>query len=417
MTGLDHVQFVRHRVSPIRRHYVDEEDVKVVLSRLPAELWARLRKVHFKDDARGHRRFGYTTRLGRREISLCALPHQVTINRRILGSEEFGAVRGSQWPVVAVRRYLLYDTLLHELGHLQIVLPKSANPNRKFASETLAQEFADTWRRRLWSAPFDHPDPVHNAPSKEELRALKDGWIKANLAYRKGQALYASGKPREALPHLKRAAELYPEHALALQLLGELTYYGCGSSHPAARGDKSSLREAVVLLRRSLAVDPTLPNTTLILAVALDKLDEQDESRRFFSHAMRLDPYGGWVRSMYADALSRWGRTDEAETQFKRLVRAWPENDTILTGYAVHLLKRAKGKTESNRRKAIELLEKAVQIDPKAMPQHSFLGLAYSLVGNRNEDAIKHLREALRLDPDNKSAAQLLAKLTASGAT
>jgi hypothetical protein len=25
------------------------------------------------------------------------------------------------------------------------------------------------WRRRLWSKHFDHPDPVHNRPSKEEL--------------------------------------------------------------------------------------------------------------------------------------------------------------------------------------------------------------------------------------------------------
>jgi len=50
VSALDHVQFVRHRVSPIRRHYVDEEDVKVVLSRLPEKLWTRLRKVHFKDD-------------------------------------------------------------------------------------------------------------------------------------------------------------------------------------------------------------------------------------------------------------------------------------------------------------------------------------------------------------------------------
>jgi hypothetical protein len=37
----------------------------------------------------------------------------------------------------------------------------------------LAEEFAIEWCGRLWSEPFAHPDPVHNAPGVEELRALR----------------------------------------------------------------------------------------------------------------------------------------------------------------------------------------------------------------------------------------------------
>ena len=36
----------------------------------------------------------------------------------------------------------------------------------------LAEEFAMAWWQRLRSEPFDHPDPVHNAPSREELEIL-----------------------------------------------------------------------------------------------------------------------------------------------------------------------------------------------------------------------------------------------------
>ncbi len=413
MSALDHVQYVRHRVSPIRRHYVDEDDVKVVLSRLPQELWARLRKVHFKDDARGNRTYGYTTKRGRREVTLCALPHQTTIRRRILGSEEFGALRGSQWPSIAVRRYLLYNTLLHEIGHLQIVLRKVTNPNRKFASEKLAQEFADTWRRRLWSKHFDHPDLVHNAPTEKELQALKDGWIKGNLAYRKAQSLCAANKPKDAIPHLKKALEMYPDHASALALWGKLRYCGFGGDGPASRGDDSSLREAVSLLRHSVTVDPTQPEANLILSMALANLHEQDDSRYCFSRAIRLDPYGGFARLTYADALSFWGCSEEADTHFRRLLKASPEHDMVLTHFAAHLLHRAKGKTESNRQKAIELLKKAAQIDPKCSDHHAHLGLAYSLVNGHEEDAIRCLREALRLDPNHKRAAGLLKKLEA----
>lgn len=93
-----------------RRHYVDEDDVAVVLSRLPPAATARLRAVHFTDDARGNRRLGYTTTRGRREIALCALPPRVSSNTFVGGPHgalAFGAVRGAQWPSLAVRRFML----------------------------------------------------------------------------------------------------------------------------------------------------------------------------------------------------------------------------------------------------------------------------------------------------------------------
>jgi hypothetical protein len=73
---------------------------------------------------------------------------------------------------LAIRRFLLYEVFLHELGHLQVVDEKARSERRKFAMEKRAQEFAMQWCRWLWSTPFEHTDPVHNPPSEEELRAL-----------------------------------------------------------------------------------------------------------------------------------------------------------------------------------------------------------------------------------------------------
>jgi hypothetical protein len=148
-----------------RRHYLTEEDVMVVLSRLPEEIWRRLRAVHFNDRARGNRVLGYVNQ-GSREIAICALPPRLSLSRVAPGQrcEQFGAKRGEQWPPLAVRRFLLYDVLLHELGHLQVVNEKTKSERLRFAREKCAQEFADRWRRKLWSEQFDHPDPVHNAP-------------------------------------------------------------------------------------------------------------------------------------------------------------------------------------------------------------------------------------------------------------
>jgi hypothetical protein len=157
-----------------RLHYISKEDVRIVLSRLPVELWRRLRAVHFNDQSRGARDLGYVTR-SRREIALCALPPRVSLTRSLARGqtpEQFGARRGYQWPTLAVRRFMLYDVFLHELGHLQLVKRNASSVRLKFAHERMAQSFAIEWCNRLWADSFAHPDPVHNPPTAAELAVL-----------------------------------------------------------------------------------------------------------------------------------------------------------------------------------------------------------------------------------------------------
>jgi hypothetical protein len=157
-----------------RIHYVNEQDVLVVLSRLPFETWQRLRAVHFNDKSWGKRTLGYVN-LGRRDIALCALPPRMGLSNALVrgqAPERFGGIRGGKWSVLAVRRFMLYDVLLHELGHLQLIDERASSSRLKFAREKLAQAFAMEWCNRLWSKPFAHSDPVHNPPSPEELASV-----------------------------------------------------------------------------------------------------------------------------------------------------------------------------------------------------------------------------------------------------
>jgi len=166
---------IKFSLSPVgadRIHYVNEADVRVVLGRLPLELWNRLRAVHFNDRSRGARVLGYVTQ-GHREIALCALPPRMTLRAALVKGqtpEEFGAGRGQKWPTLAIRRFMLYDTFLHELGHLQLINGDGRSERLKFAREKLAQDFATQWRRRLWSTSFLHADPVHNPPGAEDSK-------------------------------------------------------------------------------------------------------------------------------------------------------------------------------------------------------------------------------------------------------
>ena len=95
----------------------------------------------------------------------------------------------------------MYDVFLHELGHLQLVLPKSKSWDRKFASETLARDFANSWRTRLWKRRFEHADPIHNAPQKDELETIRL-WENLDKNQRFRLVDLALGAPHEALPDL-----------------------------------------------------------------------------------------------------------------------------------------------------------------------------------------------------------------------
>src|SRR5262245_65998004 len=84
-----------------RRHYLNEEDVMVVLSRLPEETWQRLRAAHFNDQARGNRLLGYVTG-GSRESAICALPPRISLSAVLTprqSFEQFGARPGEKWPM------------------------------------------------------------------------------------------------------------------------------------------------------------------------------------------------------------------------------------------------------------------------------------------------------------------------------
>lgn len=183
------IKFSISRPGADRIHHVNEEDVRIVLSRIPSSLLHRLSAVHFNDKSRGARILGYVSR-GRREIALCALPPRVSLTQALrMGQtpEQFGARRSQKWPVLAVRRFMLYNVLLHELGHLQLINRDTRSVRLKFADEKLAQAFAVQWCKNLWSQPFDHPDPVHNPPRPDEFASIPPDMI-ANQTWSMNEA-------------------------------------------------------------------------------------------------------------------------------------------------------------------------------------------------------------------------------------
>ena len=168
---ISRVRFSMSNAGADRVYYVTEEDIRVVLSRLPIDVWQRLRAVHFNDQSRGARVLGYVDQ-GHREIALCALPPRMSLTGFLVKGQtpqQFGAQRGQRWPHLAIRRFLIYDVFLHELGHLQVIDANRPSERLRYAREKLAQAFAMRWCKRLWATPFLHPDPVHHPPTASNL--------------------------------------------------------------------------------------------------------------------------------------------------------------------------------------------------------------------------------------------------------
>lgn len=222
--------------------YVSQEDVLVVLGRLPQDARARLRDVFISDGHHGVKWLGAVTIRGRRDIELYAvLPPRVSFGRYLGNNQrglQFGAPSRGQWPPWAVRRFLLYDVLLHELGHMQLVLPKSSNWDRKYASEKIAQDFADDWRNKLYAGRFEHPDPIHNKPFMDELDTIRL-WERLDKMQRYQLVDLVLRSPHENVPDLTPFGDMNEQQA------GFLTRALCPKGkHPGQRRGKSGAEVA-----------------------------------------------------------------------------------------------------------------------------------------------------------------------------
>ncbi len=407
MAAIDTIEFVRDEISSHFRQYVEEADIQAILPRLPEETWGHLRRVRFRDGADAGGRLGDVVTGPEPEIVLHAQAYRVSLAPYVGRGETpetYGAVGGCRWPVLAIRRFLLYNVLLSQLGRLQ-----------RGEAGTNDRTFAEHWRGELWSRQSDDFDPVHHAPTEKESRLLRVGWAAADAEYGTGLELDDAGERTSAFRHYRRAIDHYPEHALALQGLGKLTYAGFGEAR-----ENEKLERAADWLRRALEVDPGLPDASLYLAIVLSRLARREKERGVLDRTVVPDPCETVSLATYVENLSKRGYREEAEALFekvlKKVTRKDSRRDLALRAYARMLLYRSKEPDENDTRKAVDLLRQAVKLNPTDATNHLYLGLAYSWLDGHDAEALGEVREALSLRPDYEAASELLVELQARAA-
>ncbi len=183
----------------------------------------------------------------------------------------------------------------------------------------------------------------------------------------------------KAMPEVERALELDP-------LLGE--------GHALSgliQSEEGNVEEAEASFQRALELNPNDPMAFMWYALLMESrdLDRRDE---LIQKALALDPLSPVINVNIGFWLVQEGKTSEAIKQFEHVIEIDPEFVNGYMGlafvYADHL---------DRPEEALELLRKAVGLDPGNLGSRLHLGWVYFSLG-RTDEATEAFRETIERD-------------------
>jgi tetratricopeptide (TPR) repeat protein len=175
----------------------------------------------------------------------------------------------------------------------------------------------------------------------------------------------------------------------------------------AAKGlSDNKQAEAIILLKKAIEVFPKYFLALEGLANEYVKLGYYEAAQILFAAAVEVNPRGH--RSWYglAFSLNAQHRRDEAYDAIKRSVELYDRSPEALLLYGI-LLKGRKDYVEAEK----QLLKSIDTANGKIAAPHWYLALLYGNDLKRHNDAAKHLRLFLKLQPDSKDAESIKKKI------
>jgi len=203
-----------------------------------------------------------------------------------------------------------------------------------------------------------------------------------------GEVLLALGRPEQALPTLRRAAELDPERtrvhfqlATALQATGEV---------------EAALEEYA----REIAINEDVQVhvfARLNRSLLLGQLEQWAAAAGELEAVVALDPGRLQAYGDMASLYIRAGKLEEAERSLERGLDAGYRSARHLYALGARFYK------DESYDSAVEILEQALEVDANLPEAHQTLANALDQLG-REEEALPHLRRYLELRPDAPDA-------------
>jgi len=202
-----------------------------------------------------------------------------------------------------------------------------------------------------------------------------------------GVALAHQGK--DALPALRRAAELLPDDAEA---------HGNLAAVLQAQGQRDA---ALASLLRLLEIEPRNVAVLIAAANALCALGRAREALPLYSRALEIEPQRPEARNNLGNALQELGEYEQAAARYREALEIEP-NDPELHSNLGNALRRL-GRLDE----ALACAERAVALAPGLGVARNNVGLALAALG-RFAEAAASFRRALQLDGRSVEALQNL---------
>ena len=175
----------------------------------------------------------------------------------------------------------------------------------------------------------------------------------------------------------------------------------------AASQQVNTWRNEVALFERAVAVTENNFIAHSNLAAELLRRDRADEAEPHFREAVRIQPDWSEARLGWADALAAQGRVGEAIKRYEEVLQSDPDGTRAAGHYGLALLRVGRFS------EARDPLERALADHGEIAELHAGMAIATSQLGDFAR-AVRHGREALRLDPALDSAANNLAWILAT---
>jgi tetratricopeptide (TPR) repeat protein len=187
---------------------------------------------------------------------------------------------------------------------------------------------------------------------------------------------------------LGRWLSMHPDDAYAHALMAW--------THTLQGHDEEAMRSA----GEAVQLDPEWAYTHAMMAEVHERFGRHVEAERSILEALALDPHHGGYYALLAAALLNQGsaRTEEALRASNAGLAADPGDADCARLRAEALLRLGR------RRQAREAAALALKLAPDAAASHAAAGWIELKAGNL-EESREHMREALRMDPLNETAA------------
>lgn len=279
----------------------------------------------------------------------------------------------------------------------------------------------------LGDALLETGEPQKAIAEFEAALRLSAGFTKAQ--YSLANALSSVGRVRDAVPHYEEAFRLKPDFAEAhfslgnaLNSLGKkgeaVVQYGeairLKRDFPEAHfrladtlGSMGLFAESVPQYEEAIRARPNYVEAECNLGNALSALGRNSEAIPHFREAVRLRPDFAAAYYDLGNALIALGRTSEAAASYAQAVRLRP-------GYTEARCNLGNALSSLGRdAEAVDQFEAALRSKPDDPLIHFDLAVSLLKVPGRVDDAVVHLREVLRLQPQNSWARQILERIEA----